>query len=167
MKSRNSLFILLAIFIVPIVLGNLFFFLYPNFFIAQTVNYGVLIKPIIQLKKVDYLQGRWSLLYRTEYCDNTCKTVLNKAKTLHLLTNDKAKRLQRLLLTSKDYVNKVNITIKPLDDYTSSQLADFAPQTLFLVDPLGNVVLAYDGLNFNIKKALKDLKRLLKYSRVG
>ena len=37
---------------------------------------------------------------------------------------------------------------------------------LFLVDPNGNVILGYDE-NFNGKKLLKDIKKLLKLSKIG
>ena len=37
---------------------------------------------------------------------------------------------------------------------------------VLLVDPLGNVILKYRD-DFNGKKLLKDLKKLLKLSRVG
>ena len=38
--------------------------------------------------------------------------------------------------------------------------------TIFLIDPLGNVILKYKE-NFQGKKLLKDIKKLLKLSRIG
>jgi cytochrome oxidase Cu insertion factor (SCO1/SenC/PrrC family) len=61
------------------------------------------------------------------------------------------------LILIKNKPNKIHGLIKGISDNKNS---------LLLVDPLGNVILRYDS-NFDGKKLLKDIKKLLKLSRVG
>ncbi|MBE8158815.1 MAG: hypothetical protein HAW59_05435 [Betaproteobacteria bacterium] len=48
-----------------------------------------------------------------------------------------------------------------------SRLEAKTGRNLFLIDPLGNVMLSYPAQKLDIKKVIKDLKRLFKYSRIG
>ena len=57
----------------------------------------------------------------------------------------------------KNKPNKIHVLIKEISNNKNS---------LLLVDPLGNVILRYNS-NFDGKKLLKDIKKLLKLSRVG
>ena len=52
-------------------------------------------------------------------------------------------------------------------DELSSKLANFPKNSIFLIDPIGNFMLYYNPKDINVKFVLKDLKRLLKYSRIG
>jgi hypothetical protein len=36
-----------------------------------------------------------------------------------------------------------------------------------LIDPIGNIMMYYQPEGVDIKRVVKDLKRLLKYSRIG
>ncbi len=49
----------------------------------------------------------------------------------------------------------------------AAKLAEFPENSIFLIDPIGNFMLYYNSKDINIKFVLKDLKRLLKYSRIG
>jgi hypothetical protein len=49
----------------------------------------------------------------------------------------------------------------------SSKLTSFPKNSIFLIDPIGNFMLYYNPKDINVKFVLKDLKRLLKYSRIG
>jgi 3-deoxy-D-manno-octulosonic-acid transferase len=49
----------------------------------------------------------------------------------------------------------------------STKLASFPKNSIFLIDPIGNFMLYYNPTDINVKFVLKDLKRLLKYSRIG
>jgi hypothetical protein len=57
----------------------------------------------------------------------------------------------------------VRVTNKKL----AAKLAEFPENSIFLIDPIGNFMLYYNSKDINIKFVLKDLKRLLKYSRIG
>jgi len=48
-----------------------------------------------------------------------------------------------------------------------SKLSSFPKNSIFLIDPIGNFMLYYNPSDINVKFVIKDLKRLLKYSRIG
>jgi hypothetical protein len=56
---------------------------------------------------------------------------------------------------------------KVTNEKLAAKLAKFPENSIFLIDPIGNFMLYYNSKDINIKFVLKDLKRLLKYSRIG
>ena len=76
MTFKKEFWTLLSIFLLPIGLGTLFFYLNPSYFSQNTVNYGELISPVIVTEKSDIellgdatLDGIWTFAYVTESCD--------------------------------------------------------------------------------------------------
>ena len=53
MTARKEFWLLLAMFILPIAFGTLFFYANPNYFSESTVNYGELIRPVIATEEND------------------------------------------------------------------------------------------------------------------
>ena len=81
--------VLLSIFILPIGLGTLFFYLNPAYFSQNTVNYGELIRPVIVTEKSDIevigddsLEGVWTLVYVTDSCDSLCDQAIEDINTI-------------------------------------------------------------------------------------
>ncbi len=172
MVIKKSVQYLIILFIAPIVLGSLVYFFAPHFFSKDTVNYGKLIKPIIVANNIitdKELKNKWTLIYYTNNCNKQCKIILNDIKILHTLTNDKMHRVQRLLLSSKELTidNNTDLITGTADNKLSDILMKFPQYSVFLMDPRKNIMMYYDGKKLNIKKALKDLGRLFKYSRIG
>ena len=165
MTVKKTFFILLATFIVPIILGSILYWINPNFS-SKSVNYGQLIEPIVVLNdneitwyKPNTLIGKWTLAYMPTHCNNRCFNNLKMIKSLHILMNDKMNRFQRVLLNTDNITQYQFIQAK-----TKRNL----PQdTLLLIDPLGNLMMSYQMEGIVIKRVLKDLNRLLKYSRIG
>jgi len=56
---------------------------------------------------------------------------------------------------------------KVTNEKLAARLVKFPENSIFLIDPIGNFMLYYNSKEINIKFVLKDLKRLLKYSRIG
>jgi hypothetical protein len=81
------------------------------------------------------------------------------------------RRIQRVLITedgSLPMVSDENLLIaKVTNEKLAAKLAEFPENSIFLIDPIGNFMLYYNSKDINIKFVLKDLKRLLKYSRIG
>ncbi|KAA0454651.1 MAG: hypothetical protein FXV79_01490 [Candidatus Thioglobus sp.] len=176
MRSKKELWLLLAFFLLPIALGKAFFYWYPAAFTSNTINYGKIINPLITTKKQDVrfesktasLQGLWTLAYTAKTCGNTCTKALADMKTIRILTNDNMRRIQRILLIDgATNARQTGLLIAHPSIKLQQKLAKFEPNTIFLIDPLGNIMLHYAGKNINIKRVLKDLNRLLKYSRIG
>ncbi len=180
MKAKKELWLLLMAFVLPIVLGSVFFYVNPNYFSQNTVNYGKFITPIITTQKRDIvfadtkakLHGLWNLVYLSNDCDGICQTALKEMKTIRLLMNDNMRRLQVILLSDKQIDASLPSSLSQVLRAKSSadlgqKLAEFPDNTLFLIDPIGNVMLYYNALDLNIKRVIRDLKRLFKYSRIG
>ncbi len=177
MNSRKELWVLLASFIVPIALGAAFFYWNPAAFTNNTVNYGEFVNPIITTEEQDIvfdektkgtLQGLWTLAYVANQCDDVCVQALKDTKTIRILMNEDMRRIQRLLLVngSIDF-QESGVFIAHPSTALSQKLAKFPSNTLFLIDPLGNIMLRYNAQELNIKRVIKDLDRLFKYSRIG
>ena len=81
------------------------------------------------------------------------------------------RRIQRMLITkdgsSPSQEDEDLILASINSEELSSKLASFPKNSIFLIDPIGNFMLYYNPKDINVKFVLKDLKRLLKYSRIG
>jgi hypothetical protein len=177
MNSKKELWVLLASFVLPIAFGTAFFYLSPNSFTQSTVNYGEFVNPVISTIEEDIildeahdasLQGIWTLTYVTDQCEQSCLKTLEDMKTIRILTNENMRRIQNLLLTSGK-VNNIDSQILFARGSSSlmKKLNSFPNNHLFLIDPLGNIMLHYNPEGLVIKQVIKDLKRLFKLSRIG
>jgi cytochrome oxidase Cu insertion factor (SCO1/SenC/PrrC family) len=177
MSSKKELWILLASFVLPIALGTAFFYLSPTFFTKNTVNYGEFVNPIITTTESDIifsnpqqdsLQGVWTLAYVSDNCAQTCRQTLENMQTIRILTNENMRRIQSLLITN-NAVQDIDLRILRAHASTDllHKLRKFPQNRLFLIDPLGNIMLHYNPEGLVIKRVMKDLKRLFKYSRIG
>ena len=66
----------------------------------------------------------------------------------------------------KTYPGLIYILNKPNDLHGLISNVSENQSSIFLIDPLGNVILKYNE-KFEGKKLLKDIKKLLKLSRIG
>lgn len=137
------------------------------------------------LLQPDYLQGKWTLLYiGATGCDDSCRTNLYHMRQVRLAQGENLQRVQRLFLVVD------TTTLEPLADILSeypglataalspAQSDELAPLFLidevpmraagrvYLVDPLGNLMMYYRP-DADPRGMIKDLQRLLKYSRIG
>ena len=178
MTVKKDFWALLSIFILPIAIGTLFFYLNPTYFSKNTVNYGDLIRPVITTEKTDIqiqgdesFEGFWTLAYVTSNCENVCEKAIADIKTIRTLINMDMRRIQRMLITPDGSVpnNKDEnlLMAKITSDKFADKLSKLPENSIFLIDPIGNFMLYYNPIDINIKLVLKDLKRLLKYSRIG
>lgn len=178
MNIRKEFWLLLSAFILPIVLGVLFFYLNPNYFTQNTVNYGKLVEPIITTAEEDIVfsektpgttQGIWTLVYVTNQCASDCAQTIKDTKTIRILMNDEMRRIQRMVLTNNESltVDDPKVIIAKPSSTLSDKLSVFGSDQLFLIDPIGNVMLHYQPQGLDIRRVVKDLERLFKYSRIG
>ena len=131
------------------------------------------------------LQGKWTLLYPLDgKCGEPCEQNLYRMRQLRLATGKYADRVQRAVLVVNG--DRDAVTGEQLRDYPGQLLVfpgnmdggalralfelsagdrPFAEERLYLVDPLGNLMMSYAG-DVDPRGIIKDLTRLLKYSRV-
>ena len=122
---------------------------------------------------------RWSLVYLgAGDCDAACRDALYVMRQTRLALNTDMTRVQRVFLVSRACCNLGSLAreqagLVVLDasaPQAVSLLALFPPQghdhTLFVVDPLGNLMMSYDARS-NPHGLLEDLKKLLRLSHIG
>jgi hypothetical protein len=179
-KSRRNLLMVIAVFVLPIVLAKLA--LTQNWLEYGVTNKGSLVGNELTLKDLgiadDELDSMWLMLYAlpndcTEQCEQTLLSVNN---TLVALGKDRPKvrnvALYQHVLTEQQLshldASKWTIIRSPNEKHSLIQRP-----TVLLIDPLGNIILEhkppelYEEQAMFGKGILADMKKLLKYSKIG
>ena len=178
MTARKEFWMLLAMFIMPIAFGTLFFYANPNYFSESTVNYGELVRPVIATDDTDIeidgsasLQGIWTIAYVSSRCDEACEKAVSDMKTIRTLMNADMRRIQRMIIIENNSTPTVNdetlIKARITSEKLTKSLKKYTENAIYLIDPIGNIMLYYEPQNIDIRLVIKDLKRLFKYSRIG
>ena len=190
-QSRALIVVIALTAVVPFTLAW-YYARHPEL-IEKTSNYGSLIQPVRQLDYVGLLskplsavdelgqiRGRWVLLQvAAGDCGPECAETLHKTHQGWLMLNKEMPRVKRLLLVepssgaadSPAVKGDDALLIAGSDPAVMRELAAALGKPLtdgmvVLLDPLGNLVLWYDG-GFDPYKMVKDLKHLLKASQIG
>ena len=194
--SRGKLLALIGIYAAPLLAAWLWLgYVRSNEGAGVSVN-GELIKPAVplkafdladangQIRNVDSLREKWSMLYFAEgVCDEACEKSLYNMRQVRLSTGRRMERVQRVLVTPQ--VEEMSVLLKDASEGlavlggTPEQIDSLRQQVLnaqdgmtecrdcvYLVDPFGNVMMRF-APDLDPKKILKDLKHLLKVSRIG
>jgi hypothetical protein len=134
----------------------------------------------------DYLQGLWTLVYIGDAdCDAVCNENLYKMRQVRIAQNENMNRVQRLYMVMGDAIPE---TLTALLDkeypaldavpVAADQEARVAPyfliddtpmqgaERVYVIDPLGNLMMYYPQ-DADPGGMLKDLQKLLKYSKIG
>src|SRR6266513_683964 len=182
---------LAALFLLPLVVA--FFTYYGSpWRPARRVNHGVLITPARPLPPVRLpqrrgaaaahgtpLRGTWSLVYvGNGACDGACRQALWVMRQTRLALNNDMTRVQRVFLVSAEccageLLGREQAGLEILDaagPAGAALLREFPSpgraHSLFVVDPLGNLMMSYDARR-DPHGLLEDLKKLLKLSHIG
>lgn len=189
-RSRVIFLAILAVFFGPMLVAYLMF-VNLQWAPEHHTNHGELIEPVRPLTHLslrdenaqvfgeDFWRHRWTLVYvGGGPCDLYCETALFKMRQARLSLGRDADRVQRLYLLSGAVgerlagllpAHKGMVLASPLDAASSEAQGVFgepARGALYLVDPMGNLMLRYDE-DSTTKGIQKDLKRLLKVSKIG
>lgn len=188
-RGRRQLLIVAAVFLLPV--AGAFALYYGGLWRpAGSSSKGELIQPVrplavAGLRHVDgtpadaaELRDKWTLLYIGDgACDADCRTALVFGRQSRLALNNDMTRVQRVFLATShccdmDYLNAEHPGLVALDASSPEAqplLAQFPgdrAHTLFIVDPLGNLMMRHDA-SHTTKDLLSDLKKLLKLSHIG
>jgi len=122
---------------------------------------------------------RWSLVYvGTGNCDADCREALYVMRQTRLALNNDMTRVERVFLVSgaccdRAFLAREHAGLEVLDASVPEAkplLAQFSAagreHTLFIVDPLGNLMMSYDART-NPRGLLEDLNKLLALSHIG
>jgi cytochrome oxidase Cu insertion factor (SCO1/SenC/PrrC family) len=133
----------------------------------------------------DFLQGKWTVAYLGDgACDERCRKALYLSRQSRIALNKDMDRVQRVFLATSPAVDTAFMTAEHPDltiallgtDADSAALLEkfpalggAAPATagrLYVIDPLGNLVLSYSAAAPD-KALLTDVKKLLRLSHIG
>lgn len=188
--GRRTLLLVAALFLVPLAVA---FALYygSDWRPGHRTNHGELISPARPLPALTLddasgaplpprlFHGKWSLVYLgSGDCPQSCRSALYTLRQTRLELNDGMSRVQRVFLVTSDCCDRAFldsehpglITVRAMDDSATPLLRLFPRDPLvpeiFIVDPLGNLMMRFD-LRENQKGLLQDLKKLLTLSQIG
>ena len=146
------------------------------------VNYGTLIEPPLSLDAREHfdagLRGRWTLLVKVDGgCDTACREAIETLRQVRLATGREIDRIERALLLPADVAPDDEIVgtdpdlvvLQAGENAAAPAAVALAPLPgahVYVIDPIGNVILRYP-LRPERKPLLADLKKLLKLSRIG
>ena len=197
MKSRKTVILvcLFAVFALPPLL-SWYAFHYTDLGKQRgTGEHGTLITPprplpawtlVGQDGAATSLHGKWTLVYPLRgKCREACLQNLYRMRQLRLAAGKNADRVQRAVLVVngdrnalageqlQDFPGQLVLFPEDMDGDALQSLfglssgdRPFAEERLYLVDPLGNLMMSYAG-TVDPGGIIKDLARLLKYSRIG
>jgi hypothetical protein len=175
LRARNlrTLAILAGLFLLP--LAAAFWMYYgTQWRPARTINQGELISPVRPLAE-DRFKRKWTLVYVGDgQCDADCRKALFIMRQTRLSLANDMNRVERAFLVTGNCCAKDVASAYPgliiLDTPRPDVLAAFPgadrPHSLFIVDPLGNLMMRFD-LRQDPKGLLQDLKKLLSLSHIG
>lgn len=189
-SGRIKFLLIVFIFTVPFVIS---YYLSKDYHAGgelQTSNYGSFINPIVELSQstfddysgenlnVNQHLTKWSLIYRMpENCSQRCSDEIYLIRQVNIALGKDMNRLERVIVLNQtvpssevdDLVIKYPkaIVVKNNSSTFINEINKITDRyVLLLTDPLGNVILGYDE-GFEGKKLLKDIKKLLKLSKIG
>lgn len=191
-RGRRTAFLLLALGFGPMILATVMFYtgwLNPT----EHTNKGALIQPTLPVAdlNLETLSGeplaerfsrgqtdpQWLLVVAAGECDNRCEELLYLARQANVALGKNANRVSRAAVLGSvnddldarlgtDY--RLMERLVPARGATPAWPAAVNPEQeprIMLVDPFGNVMMHY-GPEHSGKDMLKDLKHLLKLSKV-
>lgn len=188
-KNRAILLLLTALFVAPLAVAWL---LVDQWRPAGHTHHGELLEPAqpvayFRLRQSDgselseeFLQRRWTLAYVSDVCERVCRDSLYHMRQLRLAQGKDMGRLQTLFLMSTEPEQEFEAWLAEEHPDLAKGVADHASRDFFeqafpgqadgpwiyLIDPLGNLFMRY-STDTDPSGIRKDLKRLLKLSRIG
>lgn len=183
-SAKLTLSLMALVCTLPIVASYLTFYVWQP---TSTMNYGELIQPaplpearlsgLAGQPTIDRaaLNGHWTLVYAgSGSCNESCANALYAMRQSRLAQGKEMERVARLWLVTDATTPPPEI----VQQHPALRIARGDPAWiarlpaaereahLFLVDPLGNVMMRFPA-EPDVKLVIKDLQRLLKYSGLG
>ena len=192
LRARNlrTVLALAALFLLPVAAS---FWLYygVGWRPAGHTNHGELIEPARPLPAASFpaadghgvvsnvFSGQWALVYVGDgACDASCRRVLYVMRQTRAALNNDMSRVKRVFLVTSGCCDRAylagehpGLTALDASGAEAQRLLGRFPDadrasTLFIVDPLGNLMMRYDARR-NPRGLLEDMKKLLRLSHIG
>jgi cytochrome oxidase Cu insertion factor (SCO1/SenC/PrrC family) len=193
-RGRGQLWGLIALFFVPLLIAFALYYGAGGWRPAGNTNKGELIHPPRPLPEFalsaldgsalseQTLRGKWTLVYIGDGgCDSRCREALVLTRQTRLALNDDLPRVQRLFLATGDCCDLDYLSTQHPDlmaaavgEAGGSDLLQVFPEgtaaatagRIYIVDPLGNLMMSY-APEAPREALLDDLEKLLKLSHIG
>jgi hypothetical protein len=186
MRVRNlrTIGALAALFFLPLLVSFWMYYATDWRPAGSTIN-GELIDPprplpAVQSSAGEMFRDSWTMVYAGDgACDDACRHALLVMRQTRLALNNEMSRVKRAFLATaaccdKQFLEREHEGMVILDAGASADMQALVQQfpvedrahMLFVVDPLGNLMMRYDARQ-NPKGLLQDLKKLLKLSHIG
>lgn len=179
--GKRTLLMVAAAVIAPVALSYALYYLSPR---GTFTNYGELLPtraapPITGVRadgsqfRIAQVAGRWTIVIASGgACDAACGQKLYATRQARTMQGRERERIERLWLVTDgvtpyasvigEHPDIVVVRTSPADVSALPRGAD----ALYLIDPIGNQVLAWPG-DPDVKALARDLTRLLRASRIG
>jgi cytochrome oxidase Cu insertion factor (SCO1/SenC/PrrC family) len=175
-RGRVKLLLLAALFAVPAVAGWLAYLF--DWAPGTTSNYGELIEPrTVRGAPLEALRGKWVMVsFDAPACDAYCEKKLYFMRQVRKAQGRELARIERLWLLTAPGAPRKEL-LEAIEGTHVAPAAAAAPEAqfpsrkaladhIYLVDPLGNLMMRYPR-DPDPSRMIRDLQRLLKYSRIG
>ena len=184
----------LLIFLTPIIVITVStVWYYSGYGPEQKVNYGRLLSDPIdvgtldleldyQNLNVDSMERKWMLVhFINDACLESCADLIYVARQVNVLLARQQTRVKRYIAAPIEVKPKLEnffttyqdlnfIEVKDqsttIQEFKKNGIDPFAQPNMFVIDPIGNIILHYSG-EVDGKKLLADLKKLLGASKIG
>jgi len=193
-RGRARLLLIAAVFLGPLVAAAWLYYSGQGLQPEGRTNAGRLLEPIVNVDEalsaaagepvtVSLLtdgasDGNWVLVYRNPgECTEACEEALYRMRQSRLMLGRDMTRLVRVflhgdispdkVLVETEHEGLVTISNRGLDGVLDRKRpADLAPGGLYLIDPLGNLVM-YFAAELSPEAMVEDIEHLLDLSRIG
>jgi len=184
----------LLIFLTPIIVITVStVWYYSGYGPEEKVNYGRLLSDPIdvgtldleldyQNLNVDSMERKWMLVhFINDACLESCADLIYIARQVNVLLARQQTRVKRYIAAPIEVKPKLEnffttyqdlnfIEVKDqsttIQEFKKNGIDPFAQPNMFVIDPIGNIILHYSG-EVDGKKLLADLKKLLGASKIG
>jgi hypothetical protein len=195
-RGRRQLLGLAALFFVPLAVAFWMYYGPSGWRPAGDTSKGDLVEPARPLATIalptadggqtsaEFLRGKWSMVYVGDgLCDERCRKALYLTRQSRIALNKDMDRVQRVFLVTGRCCDRgflaqehPDLVVARVDDAASAALLEPFPTyggvpladagRIYLVDPLGNLMMSYAPAAPD-KALLTDVKKLLRLSHIG
>jgi len=188
-KGRKTFLLVTAAFVGPFVLAVLLYNSGSSLIPSSTTEHGLLIIPPRLLPELAFSSGsetegskllrdKWSMLYfDSGACRELCQQSLIETRQVRRALGKEMSRVQRVLFVTQEMPDEAGLTSahpdmvifstrQPGGQKLLNEVGEIAAGDIFLVDPIGNLMMRYPT-GTGMKGMHTDMKKLLKLSQIG
>lgn len=182
-KSRRSFILVIVAFALPIIIAKLA--LTFGWVEYGVTNRGELLEQPLSLAELNIQQPdkekQWLMLYALpQNCDDLCQQLIKGVNNTYIALGKEMPRVTPVALSLgslDNHLPQLSQSIRSHDwlfqQASIDTLSELKSQHLYLVDPLGNIFMRHQlptesaAISAFGKAVLADMKKVLKYSKVG